>query len=349
MLKISKKTFFYASVISIFILLIGSALIIFNKDPFWCFSYKYSKYRLNIDEREQKLNLIHYARKNIDCLILGSSRVTYINSFDLTGRNAFNFAVSDMNLAEIYDFVEIVKFKTKCNLKYIIIGMDFYSMNKSRKSDFTSIQYYTNKICNPFYKIKTLISFDSLIYSIKSLLYSFEMFQDRRLDYYSTDFIKQMFIPTKNEKMSYMVSDIKQYESKIYGDNFAYNYDLKETFKKMRKTNSTAKIIIFTTPESDQLFKLMVKKNLMKYYKMWIRDIVDVFGYLYNFMDINSITINSENFKDLNHFYPNVGKLIIHRVMKVEDSDIPDDFGYLVNKENIEYYFNRIDLSLKNQ
>jgi len=95
------------------------------------------------------------------------------------------------------------------------------------------------------------------------------------------------------------------------------------------------------------MFELMVKEGLYPYYKQWLRDIVEVFGEVHNFMTLNTITCDLENFYDGAHVYPSVGRLIAHRVIGAPDPDIPGDFGVLVTRENIEGHLRNIDRQVK--
>jgi hypothetical protein len=71
--------------------------------------------------------------------------------------------------------------------------------------------------------------------------------------------------------------------------------------------------------------------------------LVDVFGEVYDFMGINTITNNPSNYADLHHFYPEFGTLIADRVTGVKNSKLPDDFGIRINKENLEAHLKQID------
>ena len=39
---------------------------------------------------------------------------------------------------------------------------------------------------------------------------------------------------------------------------------------------------------------------------------------------------------DGHHFRPEVGKLIAHKVVNEEDSNVPKDFGIVITKDNID-------------
>ncbi|HOP41492.1 MAG TPA: hypothetical protein PLI53_10670, partial [Geobacteraceae bacterium] len=97
------------------------------------------------------------------------------------------------------------------------------------------------------------------------------------------------------------------------------------------------RFVVFTTPVSKPLFCLMVRLNRLPDYERWLRDLVDVFGEVYNFMDLNSVTRDYlRNFSDCDHLFPEAGTLLAHRVLGIPDQSLPPDFGKLVARRNIE-------------
>ena len=95
------------------------------------------------------------------------------------------------------------------------------------------------------------------------------------------------------------------------------------------------------------MYELMVKEGLYPNYKQWLKDCVEVFGGVYNFMTINSITSDLDNFYDGAHVYPEVGTLMVHRLLNIPDSNLPNDFGMLVTRENVEQHLKSIDFQVR--
>ena len=63
-------------------------------------------------------------------------------------------------------------------------------------------------------------------------------------------------------------------------------------------------------------------------------------------MDINSITTNLENYPDDSHYYPYIGKLIANRISDFDTPKIPNDFGIVLNKDNLDEYLNKFEKKL---
>ena len=59
-------------------------------------------------------------------------------------------------------------------------------------------------------------------------------------------------------------------------------------------------------------------------------------------MTINTITKNLENYPDDDHAYPHILKLLANRLSNAGNNDVPQDFGVLVTKENINEYLENL-------
>jgi hypothetical protein len=91
-------------------------------------------------------------------------------------------------------------------------------------------------------------------------------------------------------------------------------------------------------------------KNAKKWneYTQWLRELVDIFGEVHNFMTINTRTKNLQNYPDDDHFYPHIGKLVANKISNFKNSNIPKDFGVLVTKENIDTHLQNLRQQIQN-
>lgn len=65
---------------------------------------------------------------------------------------------------------------------------------------------------------------------------------------------------------------------------------------------------------------------------------MDVFGEIHHFMDINTITTNLANYPDDDHYYPHIASLVANKLSGTKHKDLPEDFGIILNKNNIDKY-----------
>ncbi len=339
-----------------FILIVFLAVSLFGLfnyaiDPLWtfCHSNKFNNAQPGFNERQQKTNRAYFCGlKQYDTLILGSSRVTYINQHDFKPLKAFNYASVSMYPIEYKGWIDNAKKIKGKDFKTIIIGVDFWG---SSNGAFAKKQIKTTpkpstylKTASSFaYRYKMLFSMDTFKRSTESIKHSKALGTTD----YTRDNIKQTIRISKARKQQAVNTQISLYNNYFYGKGYHYNTKLKKFFAKLKKDNPNTKFIIFTTPISEQLFKILVKNGNIKDYKRWLKTLVESFGEVYNFMDINTITKNPNNYADLHHIYPQVGKFIANKIVGTKNSNLPKDFGIIINKNNLNEYFKLLDKQIE--
>lgn len=330
------------SLIAVPLLLIGG----FNYyiDPMWCFDHanKYNQIQIPFDERQQKTNRIHFSPADYDTLILGSSRTTYMNQDELIGHRAYNYALSIMLMDEYYDYIEYAKQQTGHDFDYIVLGLDFFVTNQNLRlqNDFRPPAFYINNTEGFGYRIKTLLSLDVLEYSRRNynaskpgipVTFDYDRQGRKTLNRVS---------PQETERL--MAANLENYRKNIFAD---YEYsDVSGIFARLKAANPNTRFIVFTTPTARPLWDLMAEEGLLPYYERWLEDCVVAFGNVYNFDYPNSITNDAANFYDASHLYPEVETLIAHIIVSYPDENIPDDFGVLLNRSNLDAHLRRVEM-----
>ena len=77
----------------------------------------------------------------------------------------------------------------------------------------------------------------------------------------------------------------------------------------------TLALSLFTTPTPSQMFALLVREGRLPRYERWLGDLVAVFGGVWDFMGLNSVTTDLSHYRDAQHFHPRIGTLIVDRLM----------------------------------
>ncbi len=327
-------------IIAVLIIILLPLLVIagFNCyiDPLWNFNHanQYNSVQIAFDERQQKTGHLTFHAQPYQTLIMGSSRITYINQADFKGYNAYNYAVNNMLLSEYREYADYARLKNGQDFAYIIIGLDFFATNENVQNlnKFEPPGYYIEQADEIGYRYKTLLSLDVLEYSRKN--YDLAKNDPMQNFTYDRHNIKRLNHISEEEKQILIANNLDWYGKQVYNADYKYG-PVKETFQQLRNDHPDTKFIVFTTPVSAPLFKLMMEKGLYSDYARWLTDSVEVFGEIYNFMDLNSVTLNMDNYYDASHFYPEIGTLIAQRITGVKADDLPADFGIRVDRRNL--------------
>lgn len=324
-------SFVFISIVALVFITVG--ILNYLLDPFWCFSRgNIDNFSATIiDQREQKTNRLLFEGKKYDSLILGSSRTEPVDQGSLGNCRAFNYAAPAMYPEEYEGYLSNFSRINQKSPKNIFIGFDFFGTIETKPVANKPAEAYFLKSSEKLYRFRTLLNPDTLRVFLKCKF--------NRKYYYRYDRVSNVLIPKDLSRYdaNKLLSDrLFVFKENFYADK-SYRYDPSFTkiIGRLKEQNPGSNFIIFTTPVTRPLFELLVREGRFEDYCRWIGDLVEVFGSVYNFMSVNSITENPGNYYDADHFFPKIGTLIAHRITAVPDDNIPDDFGILVTRQNI--------------
>lgn len=293
---------------------------------------------IDFDERVQKTNYLAYINNDFDAILLGNSRSTYIKTNNLKiGYKIFNYSVSAMEINEFEATIDNFISITNKEPKVIILGIDLFQLAQhNNNSRSIQIKEALKNIQDPFYQYRNLLSFDNLIFSLKNIKLSIKLKYhnyDRKQRFYDGNMVKgyaqQNLIPhTENI-----------YEMKNTQFIPLDNSTIKQLEKlKLKYTHS--KFIIFAPPIHASLYnEWMQNDHFMDAQKKGLRNLVNIFGEIYHFFYIHPLLESDLNFYDAFHFYPFLGEFI---TQKINNPSLQQNFGIILNKENIELYLNTL-------
>lgn len=332
------KGFFLLSIIFLSII----AFFNFFIDPYWTFSHshKLNSLQKSSNEREQKSNLLHFQNKQYDSLLLGTSRVTFLNQNDFKNMNVFNYSFSLSNPNNLNEYIEFAKKENKKDFKYIIIGLDFLGTNKNAKENQNPKEIF-NDVRSFFYRYKLLLSIDSFKLSIENMKRSILNRAGGRSYNRENIAFTTNFDPSEVKEKVENIS-IEEQDGNL--KNYEFNDNYKMVLENIKKSNPNSKFIVFTTPVSVPYLNRIIKKGFYNSYKKWLKQSVEVFGQVTHFMNKNSITNGySKYFMDYHHIYPEYSSLVINKLQDINTTTSPKDFGILLNKDNINTYLKSLD------
>ena len=301
-----KKWIFYNLTTLFFILtLIGT----FNwyVDPMWAFNHKqpFLELKGEFNEREQKTNLVNFRKFDYDGIILGSSKISIINQNNIKNYRVFNYAANAMNIYEFNNYIEFAKKKNKKPFKVIVLGLDFDSIQENaigEKFNFTNV---LSTIQDPFYRQKLLFSADTFIFSKNNIDFNIRESYSQHFKMYDKNYIAYT-IKHNPKNVETEIKNATYNNQKIIYDRTKYLNCLNE----IKRNNPNTKFVIMITPLNEVYFKtLMMNNQTEEIYKLWLNDLVNIFGQINNFAYVNSVTQDYQNtYVDTKHFKSAIGK-----------------------------------------
>jgi hypothetical protein len=315
-------------------------------DPLWLFSHhnSYNDVQNPFDERLLKTNNITFGKQDYNSLLLGSSRVTYINEHEFPTK-VFNYAVSSMLVEEYNPFIMYAEKVNKKNFDTIYLGLDFWGTNVNRpKGKMQDLKVYINKINQPFYRTRQLFSFNTFNYAKQNFYSSKEnkiLFNSFRA--YNRENIATARDVTLEEKEKFL----NDFRSENQKETYVYDPTYKNMLLQLKKNHPNSKFVVFLTPVFKERWELEFQtQEKWNDYKRWVSDVVEVFGECTDFMTVNSITTNIENFYDTQHAYPKIGAIMVKRIIG-KNENIPSDFGLKISNKNLNKTLYTIEMQRK--
>lgn len=331
-----------------FILMLSIFLFNFIIDP-----YSMTKYNiLNIpnkfarDDRVEKVAHIKTYPK-YDNIILGSSRVYSTNPLTISnylGGKTYNCGVGTARIEDILGFILLLEREKKLP-KNLIIGLDFYSFNQELETNKyflknKDLNFLNNHISSSSY-ISNFLSIDALRASFKTLSNFIKnpkakprfdkngASQNASQIFTTTPTKEQIKKPFSNQIIKKEVKFIKTiHYNEISKKRLAY---LERIVKISNKHH--IKLYIFLTPLNGKLLtKIKEDKKLYKKLKE-LKVLLSKKTKIYDFITLNTITNNQNNFNNPTHFTPQAGNLLYSKIFNKEDTLLPTNFGQILKPQ----------------
>ncbi|MBP9878332.1 MAG: hypothetical protein KBF71_08405 [Alphaproteobacteria bacterium] len=286
-------------------------------------------------ERILKRNYLLNHEGEFESVILGSSRSSFFQEGDFpSDLKIFNFSVSQFLKHEYTPALKWFQ-ETQGNPKTIIVGADFFVTADGLMSSDDLVKYGTRQDVNR-HNIYINMNIKNFIYHTFKMLLG-GSFNEQY--YQSEPFIRKF-------KSIYPDSDlIEGLETLLmFGyKHYKYKEDTLSTLKNMKSMADQSEFIMYIPVIHMDIFKYIYKNDAFDGYRRFIREIVYVFGYVYDFSGPNSVTTDKQYFFDPSHFNYKISKCIAVKITERQDSSCPSDFGVKVTKENLEAYLDKLE------
>lgn len=285
-------------------------------DPLWQFakpdSYR-PQYTFGFNERQQKVNrLLFNPPLGCNCIILGSSRATYIPADAVKGYTCANLAANNMGPDEYLGWVQQASIVLGRKPELVLIGLDFWGSNANEHYSFQPPADIVAEAQAPFYRWRSLLSFDLLKQSYGVWDYNRRVAPtDKPL--YDRAGHKNEFGYTAKVRQKRVADQLKGYRELSYGQ-YAYRDSLPWVFKQLRDSFPHTRFVVFTTPVSQPMLDMLTEFDLWDEQQRWLTDALSVFDTVHHFMYPNTFCADSSNFYDAQHFTNTASRKLIEPI-----------------------------------
>ncbi|MFA5322793.1 MAG: hypothetical protein WC373_08980 [Smithella sp.] len=293
-----------------------------------------AKFVQGINERIFNVEYIFRHPDKYDSFLFGSSRTGLINVGKINSDNFYNMSynggIPSEHLMIIKTFL-----KKGIKIKLVVIGLDEFSFSRTH---FENEKLLLRQM-HPYITGKSLAGIFSLYYFRMPQLFELADLKDKLLSNEKYKFILDKNgtnLGWMNIEKEIITSGKPSYTDKnITYDPFKYNEMISaDVFSQIKELISLSKkhdfrLIFFINPVRGPEY-LNYALNIIP-----IKEKLAVITDFYDFSGFNSVTTDNINYLDNSHYRYFVGDFIIERIFNIKNIPIPDDFGVLVTKNNI--------------
>jgi len=327
-MNVNYKKYLLTTFLLIVISLVSVYTLNFLIDSLWynggnkLFSENYS-----FNERFSKVNLYLKQPKEYDCIILGSSRVTLLDSNKISSFKCFNFSFSDGNPEEFIAYAKYIR-KFGMKPKLTIVGVDarFYSRVRHKMI----VPDFVNSLELPPSSLKAYLSFNTLNFSLRTV-----MRKPPQHRYYTENLIGDVLPNTKDYDPPSCFT-LEGFGLPYTEDNIKYT----ETIKNVLNSDL---FIGYVAPISAwDMLPLLEDGELNSYIDIMFK-ISKKFDRFYDFSVPSILTVRTDNNYDGHHY----SRRSNNEIAKILNGG-PVRFGLAVHNINFDEYKTKFTTALIN-
>lgn len=327
-----RKKFVILFPISILLIAIINYIFNYTIDPFGIKSTK-DKYVEQLNAQWTYLYKPRILQKQ-PYYILGTSRSEYIDNNLVSSYLNKHVIYSGMMNQTINEAIFLIE-KIKANKNNFISGFDVIETKLNHMIDYNRLEEgfrLNSLLANINLYINPKTTQESAMYVIKKIL-------GQKID--------DKFIELDNK--SYLYTD-KNIDNKVKNDAHYKDYqaNIQSTLKLAKLADCNDIIIIF--PKFETYYKKFQQYyDIENQYFNLIKILANnTNAKIWSFYGINEITINKDNFDNEGwHFKPKIGNLIFARIFNDTSVEIPQNFGFLIDKNNVDEYLKSLHNEVK--
>lgn len=280
---------------------------------------------------------------NPEILLIGTSRTENINPKHLSkynNRKIYNMAIKGSGVTLHKKNIEyMIK---NFPIKKIIYGLDLFSFNpvaNDFNNDLTKTRYndyYVSDYLDVLFGIKP---FERAMKTLKGNIKNEESELDIETGWGTNVVVNKKI---KNGGIDFLKENTKEtIYKKFITQKHTYNFapfKQKESIEKSLKVfdeivelcnKNDIELYLFISPFYNEITDLIYSRGYGETLEYW-KNSLSKYPNVIDFSGYNSITLNIENFVDGSHYNDNVAHLIVAKLFKDKEVDVPNDFGNIL-------------------
>jgi hypothetical protein len=331
------RSYLRLSLVAAAALMAMAAMIVVGVDPLWLspIDFGLAHFYCVKDERQNKTDKLAFGTEAYDTLLIGSSRANNDVDFSRFGMRTFTYALSGLFPQEYKGYVDFFT-RMKGAPKTILLAVDFYGAAVPTEETLLDRppEDYVHRTDAFDFRLRNILSWHVLDYARTTLFDCAP--EPGAYGVFTRD--GRMHVarwPTLAEAEAYVNANVNWYRIHRYGTSYAYNERVGEIFRTLRAAYPQTRFIVFVPPETAMMGRLVAETGHLDDYGRWLGTLVDIFGEVYDFGGINSISMDIRDWwYDGHHLYPELTQIVYDRLLGT-GGDNHIDFGERVTKDNL--------------
>ncbi len=298
--------------------LTGSLVFAFNCliDPLWFFGgNRLQAKNFTFNERISKSVWLDRNHPNFDCLILGSSRATLIDTRDIPNSHCFNYSVGGGTLADSLHLARFAGQKID-GLTTVFVSVDDFNWIRPSALNLKNPSRFSQDIQSKLSPFSHYLGLSALGMSVRTLLDS-----SPTPRYYARDFSIQVRAdaPTLADGMPRYALAIPQLSDVQIKKNISA---VSEAIQGIRVVFPRCRLVGFVPFTSTEIIAANLDKVGVNRYMEAQISLAAGFDDFYDFSIISSVTTDPSTTYDGGHFFPNINARLMRQMVLQEESGI---------------------------
>lgn len=298
-----------------------------------------------MNERVRKIDYLDKAHEKYDSYLFGSSRIgttdPELMEKYLPGSSFYNFTMTTGNMV---DYIYLIRYMLEAGyaVKNLLVQLDIQNMDMyGFYPDNPQLKHHYRITGTPWYQFY----FDYMkrlpLKNWRGKLVSLFAEEDHRRRFYEID-RGRFYLPDRDRRITedpegYIAETWHPRKTHYLYRNLKGQY-IRENIALLRELKSICfkngiNLILYVTPHN----YAMMNRFDTERYLILLRGIASVMPF-WDFSGYNTVTLDNRFYYEYSHYRTVVSELMAARIFGDDGIDVPDDFGYYVNRGNIEGY-----------